>query len=66
MFPPVGVPTIVNGTDSIRKQMRRQRNMAAKYAVNLSDLQRKHVLEARAEIEQSAREMAEMVLARPG
>jgi hypothetical protein len=58
---PVGVPTILNGTDSIRKQIRRQRDMARRYGANLTALQRKHVLEALAEIEQHAREMTAIV-----
>lgn len=63
-MPLPGVPTLITGTGSARKQLARLRDLAARRAGNLSDPQCRHVLAALDEIESLAREMATIILAR--
>ena len=63
-MPLPGVPTLITGTDSARKQLARLRDLAARRAANLNDPQRRHILAALAEIESAAREMAYIISAR--
>jgi len=61
---PARVPAIISGTGSIRKLVHRQLEAARRYAGNVSDLQRRHVLEALDDIEATVRQISDLVATR--
>ncbi len=62
-MPLPGVPTMITGTDSARRQLARLRDLAARRGANLSDPQRRHILAALEDIESLAREMCAIISA---